>query len=84
MSDWDAGAQRPPVQESPADGEDQASQARSQMDSLLAVANKLQEARCDAQDLNDRLLLYFVDMALYHVCERLTGQSDRGAPEKWN
>ena len=84
MFDLDASTEHSLIQESPVYVEDRVSQARSQMDILLDVTNKLQEARCDAQDLNDKLFLYFMDMALYHACERLTNQSDLGEREKWN
>jgi hypothetical protein len=84
MFDLDASTEHALVQESPVYVEDPASQARSQMDILLDVTNKLQQARCDAQNLNDKLFLYFMDMALYHACERLTNQSDLGEREKWN
>jgi hypothetical protein len=84
MFDLDASTEHALIQESPVYVEDRVSQARSQTDILLDVANKLQEARCDAQDLNDKLFLYFMDMAIYHACERLTNQSDLGEREKWN
>jgi hypothetical protein len=84
MFDLDAGTEQSFIQESPVYVEDRASQARTQMDILLDVTNKLQEARCEAQDLNDKLFLYFMDMALYHACEKLTNQSDLGEQEKWN
>jgi hypothetical protein len=84
MLDLDGSTERSLVQESPVYVEDQVSHARSQMDILLDVTHKLHEARCDTQHLNDKLLLYFVDMALYHACERLTDQSDLGEREKWN
>jgi hypothetical protein len=54
------------------------------MDLLLDVTNRLQEARCDAQELNDKLFLYFMDMAIYHACDRLANQSELGEREKWN
>jgi hypothetical protein len=72
------------VQESPVYVEDQAGQTRSQMDILLDVINKLQDVRSDAQDLNDKLFVYFIDMALYHACERLADQSDQGKRNKWD
>jgi hypothetical protein len=84
MFDLDASTEHSLIQESPVYVEDRVSQARSQTDILLDVTNKLQEARCDAQDLNDKLFLYFMDMALYHASERLTNQSDLGEREKWN
>jgi hypothetical protein len=84
MSEFDRSAQRSLAQESPVYLEDQVSQARSQMDILLDIANKLHEARREAQDLSDKLFLYFIDMALHHACERLANQSDLGEREKWN
>ncbi len=59
-------------------------QARSQTDILMDVTNKLQEARLEARGLNDKLFLYFIDMAIFHACEMLTNQSDLGEQEKWS
>jgi len=39
---------------------------------------------CEAQDLNDKLFLYSMDVAIYHACERLANQSDLGEREKWS
>ncbi len=58
--------------------------ARSQSDVLTDVTNKLQEARLEARGLNDKLFLYFIDMAIFHACETLTNQSDLGEREKWS
>jgi hypothetical protein len=84
MFDLDASTERSLIEESPVYVEDRASQARSQIDLLLDVTNRLQEARCDAQDLNDKLFLYVMDVAIYHACERLANQSDLCEQEKWN
>ena len=59
-------------------------QTRSQADILQDVADKLQGARWEARELNDKLLQYFIDMAIFHACETLTNQSDLGEREKWN
>jgi len=63
-------------------GEELERQARSQADILMDVTNKLQEARLEARGLNDKLFLYFIDMAIFHACEKLTNQSDLGEQEK--
>ncbi len=65
-------------------GEELERQARSQADILMDVTNKLQEARLEARELNDKLFLYFIDMAIFHACEMLTNQSDLGEREKWS
>ncbi len=59
-------------------------QTRTQADILADVTIKLQEARSEARGLNDKLLLYFIDMAVFHACETLTNQSDLGEREKWS
>ncbi len=64
--------------------EDLERQARSPADILADVTNKLQEARLQARGLNDKLFLYFIDMAIFHACEKLTDQSDLGEREKWS
>ena len=64
--------------------EDLERQARSQADILADVTNKLQEARLEARGLNDKLFLYFIDMAIFHACETLDNQSDLGEREKWS
>ena len=84
MFDLDASTEHSLILESPVYVEDRVSQTRSQMDLLLDVTNRLQEARCDAQYLNDKLFLYFMDMAIYHACDRLANQSELGEREKWN
>ena len=58
---------------------------KSELADIFAdVAIKLQEARSEARGLNDKLLLYFIDMAVFHACETLTNQSDLGEREKWS
>jgi hypothetical protein len=64
--------------------EDLGRQARSQSDILMDVTNKLQEARLEARGLNDKLLLYFIDTAIFHACETLDNQPDLGEQEKWS
>jgi hypothetical protein len=59
-------------------------QASSQADILLDITNNLQEVRLQAQVLNGKLFLYFIDMAIFHACEKLTNQSDLGEREKWS
>ena len=59
-------------------------QARYQADTLIDITNKLQEVRLQARGLNDRLFLYFIDMAIFHASEKLTNQSDLGEQEKWS
>ncbi len=59
-------------------------QTRTQADILTDVTIKLQEARSEARGLNDKLLLYFIDMAVFQACETLTNQSDLGEREKWS
>jgi hypothetical protein len=82
--DLDESTEQLLVLESPVYVEDQVTQTRSQTDILQDVTNKLQEARWEARELNDKCLLYFIDMAIYHACEILTNQSDLGEREKWN
>jgi hypothetical protein len=53
-------------------------------DILVDVANKLGEARVEARGLNDRLLLYMIDVAIFHAHEMLERQSDLGEHEKWS
>jgi hypothetical protein len=53
------------------------------IDALIDVADKLGEARQEAEGLNDRLFLYLIDVALFHACEKLAKQSDLGEREKW-
>jgi hypothetical protein len=70
--------------EIPVNIEDQARQTRSQTDTLMDVADKLGEARLEAQGLNDRSLLYLINVAIFQAYETLTNQSDLGEREKWN
>ena len=53
-------------------------------DILADVTNKLGEARVEAKELNDRLLLYMIDVAIFHAHEMLERQSDLGEHEKWS
>ena len=55
-----------------------------QSDILVDVTNKLGEARVEAKELNDRLLLYMIDVAIFHAHEMLVRQSDLGEHEKWS
>ena len=73
-----------PIEECRVYVEDLESQAGAQADILIEVIDKLQEARSEARGLNDKLLLYFIDMAIFHACETLTNQSDLGEREKWS
>jgi hypothetical protein len=82
--DLDETMVRHPLQDSSVYVEDEAEQARSQGDLLIDVTHKLQEARSEATGLNDKLFLYFIDMAIFHACEVLANQSDLGEHEKWN
>jgi hypothetical protein len=82
--DLDESREQLVIQESPVYVNDQEARIRSQNDILIDVANKLQEARWEAQELNDKLLMYFIDMAMFQACETLTNQSDLGEREKWN
>ena len=72
-----------PSQEFEAHIAEQGRQTRLQTDTLIDVADKLGEARQEAEGLNDRLFLYLIDVALFHACEKLTRQSDLGEQEKW-
>jgi hypothetical protein len=82
--DLDETVEQFPIQESSVYVEDRAEQTRSRSDLLTEVTHKLQEARSDARGLNDKLFLYFIDMAIFHACDMLTNQSDLGEQEKWN
>jgi hypothetical protein len=72
-----------PRQEFEAAIAEQGRQTSLQTDTLIDVADKLGEARQEAQGLNDRLFLYLIDAAIFHACEKLTKQSDLGEQEKW-
>jgi hypothetical protein len=82
--DLDETVEQFPIQESSVYVEDRAEQTGSRSDLLTEVTHKLQEARSDARRLNDKLFLYFIDMAIFHACDMLTNQSDLGEHEKWN
>jgi hypothetical protein len=56
----------------------------SQTDNLVDVTNKLAEARVEAEELNDKLFLYLIDLAIFHAHEVLESQSDLGEHEKWS
>jgi hypothetical protein len=62
---------------------EQVGQSCVQANTLIGVADKLDEARQEAQGLNDRLFLYLIDVAIFHACEKLAKQSDLGEQEKW-
>jgi hypothetical protein len=81
--DFDQSREQLLVLESPVYVEEQGGKTRSRTDILQDVTHKLQ-ARWEAQELNDKLFLYFMDMAIFHACEMLTNQSDLGEQEKWN
>ena len=55
-----------------------------QTDILVDVTNKLGEARVEAKELNDRLFLYMIDVAIFHAHEMIERQSDLGEHEKWS
>jgi hypothetical protein len=59
-------------------------EAQRQIDTLVDVTNKLGEARLEAGGLNDKLLLYLIDAAIFHANEALEKQSDLGEHEKWS
>jgi hypothetical protein len=44
----------------------------SKIDTLVEVAKTLKCARSLAEKCSDRTLLYFIDMAIFEVCEALT------------
>jgi hypothetical protein len=55
----------------------------TKIDCLIEVAKKLREARSLAERSSDRALLYFIDMALAHVCDSLDARSEtKGAEDK--
>jgi hypothetical protein len=57
---------------------------RAQTDTLVDVTIKLAEARLEAEELNDKLFLYLIDLAIFHAHEVLEKQSDLGEHEKWS
>jgi hypothetical protein len=71
------------IRESPVYVENQGTRSRTQIDILTGVTEILQGARWEARGLNDKQLLYFIDMALFHAWEVLTNESDLGEREKW-
>jgi hypothetical protein len=73
-----------PIEEYRVHVKERENQTRTQADNLVDVTNKLQEARSEARGLNDKLLLYFIDMAIFYACETLANQSDLGEREKWS
>ena len=46
---------------------------------LMGVTDKLQEARLQALEVNDRLFIYLIDVAIFYACETLTNHPDLGA-----
>jgi hypothetical protein len=63
--------------------EEKGRQTRSQTDALIGVTEKLREARLEARGLNDRSLLYLIDVAIFQAYETLANQSDLGERDKW-
>jgi hypothetical protein len=55
-----------------------------QADNLTDIANKLGEARLEAEGLNDKFFLYLIDVAIFHAHEMREHQSDLGEHEKWS
>jgi hypothetical protein len=55
-----------------------------QTDNLVAVTDKLAQARRQAEQLNDRMFLYLIDVAMSHAHEVLEKQSDLGERDKWS
>jgi hypothetical protein len=43
----------------------------TETDRLIEVAKKLKEARALGEVCSDRVLLYFIDMTIVHVCDSL-------------
>ena len=80
----DESRERPLIDEYRVYVDDLERQANSEADVLTDITNKLQEVRQEARALNDKLFLYFIDMAIFHACEKLTDQSDLGEREKWS
>jgi hypothetical protein len=58
---------------------DRTPNTKSEAELLLDTRHRLQQARQIAQDSRDRLILYFIDMALLHVEEALAIHLDLGA-----
>ena len=55
-----------------------------QTDSLVDVTDKLAQARLQAEQLNDRMFLYLIDVAILHAHEVLEKRSDLGERDKWS
>jgi hypothetical protein len=51
------------------------------IDCLIEVATKLREARALGERSSDRVLLYFIDMTIAHVCDSLDACSETNAAE---
>ena len=50
----------------------------SPTDTLVAVAEQLRKVRNVAESSGDRMLLYFIDMTILHVCESICAVSGSG------
>jgi hypothetical protein len=50
----------------------------SPTDTLVAVAEQLRKVRNFAESSGDRMLLYFIDMTILHVCESICAISGSG------
>jgi hypothetical protein len=55
-----------------------------QTDNLVDVTDKLAQARLQAEQLNDRMFLYLIDVAILHAHEVLEKRSDLGERDKWS
>jgi|HubBroStandDraft_1064217.scaffolds.fasta_scaffold148788_2 hypothetical protein len=53
---------------------------RTRLDALRDVIHRLNEARADAEKLDDELLLYLIDMAIRYASDMLTDQLDDCTP----
>ena len=51
----------------------------TKIDCLIEVAKKLKEARTFGEACSDRVLIYFIDMTIVHVCDSL---GDRRQPQE--
>ena len=49
-------------------------------DALLEAHYDLVEARKGAEAASDKLLLYFIDMGIFHISEKLSAILDRALP----
>jgi hypothetical protein len=52
----------------------------SEIDTLVEAAKTLKGARSLAEQCSDRTLLYFIDMAIFQVCETLSAVENVEAP----